>query len=137
MILRKSEDLDVIKKAKSQKHQILLHFDNAPLNNTKIVEDFIAKTNFERISHPLNSPDLASSDFRLFRNVKNYFSGKELESEDELLSTINKFLASKSKQFFKSLFENWEKRFKRCMNSTKNTFSKKNIYYKITLIFYL
>lgn len=115
MILQKLADLDVVKKAKNQKQQMLLHFDNAPSHNAKVVESFIAKTTFERIPHPPYSPDLAPSDFGLFGTVKDYFKGREFESEEELLSAINEFLTSKSKQFFKSLFENWEKRLKRCI----------------------
>lgn len=116
MILQKLADLDVVKKAKNQKQQMLLHFDNAPSHNAKVVESFIAKTTFERIPHPPYSPDLAPSDFGLFGTVKDYFKGREFESEEELLSAINEFLTSKSKQFFKSLFENWEKRLKRCID---------------------
>ena len=115
MILQKLADLDVVKKAKNQKQQMLLHFDNAPSHNAKVVESFIAKTTFERIPHPPYSPDLAPSDFGLFGTVKDYFRGREFESEEEILSAINEFLTSKSKQFFKSLFENWEKRLKRCI----------------------
>lgn len=104
-ILPKLADLDVVKHAKSQKQGMLLHFDNTPLHIAKVVEDFIVKTIFEKIPHPPYSPELALSNFGLFETVKDYFSGSEFESEKELLSPIDEFLASKSKQFL-SLFEN-------------------------------
>ena len=115
MILQKLADLDVVKKAKNQKQQILLHFDNEPSHNAKVVESFIAKITFERIPHPPYSPDLAPSDFGLFGTVKDYFRGREFESEEEILSAINEFLTSKSEHFCKSHFENLEKRLKRCI----------------------
>lgn len=99
---------------------MLLHFDNAPWQNAKIVEEFIAKTTFEIIPHLPYSPNLAPYDFGLFRSVKDYFSGREFQFEEDFLSAIDEFLASKSKQFFRSIFENWKKPLKRCIELDGN-----------------
>lgn len=88
IILMKLFQLDVVKKAKKQKQQMLIHFDNSPSHNAQEVENFIEKSNFERIPHPPYGPDLAPSDFGLFGTVKESFEGREFESEVELLSAI-------------------------------------------------
>lgn len=92
MILMKLSQLDVVNKAKKQKQQMLIHFDNVPSHNALEVEDFIEKSTFERIPHPPYSPNLASSDLGLFWTVKENFEGREFESEEELLSALTVFL---------------------------------------------
>lgn len=43
--------------------------------------------------HPHYFPDLAICDFGLFGTMKNSFTGSDFNDEDELLDSIQKFLA--------------------------------------------
>jgi len=48
---------------------VLLHHDNAPAHTSHVATATIHKCGFELLSHPPYSPDLAPSDFHLFRHL--------------------------------------------------------------------
>ena len=50
---------------------VLLLHDNAPVHKSRIAQAAIRECKFEQLNHPPYSPDLASSDYYLFRNLKN------------------------------------------------------------------
>lgn len=115
-VIKKLETLDVALQARKQKQKMIIHYDNAPAHNSKIVSNYILDSLFTRMPHPPYSPDLAPCDFGVFGTVKESFEGQEFETEDELLSAIVRFLNSKSQEFWFSLFENWKKRLRRCID---------------------
>jgi len=47
------------------------------------------------LPHPQYSPDLAPSDFHLFRSLQNSLNGKTFASEDLIKQHLDKFLAEK------------------------------------------
>jgi len=79
------------------------------------------KGNFEKLielkwearMHPSYSPDLALSDFHLFRSLKNFLSGKKFCSLKPLKNTLDSFFNSKPTEFYSSgIYElaiRWEK----------------------------
>jgi len=52
------------------------------------------------LPHPPYSPDLASSDFHLFRFLQNSLNSKTFASEDFIKQQLNKFLAEKDGKFY-------------------------------------
>ena len=115
-IIQKLENLEITKAAKQQKQKMLLHYDNAPSHNANMVTNYLMKTTFRKVPHPPYSPDLAICDFGIFGTAKTSFQGKRFDTEEELLSELQKFLREKPKEFYISLFENWIKRLQRCID---------------------
>jgi hypothetical protein len=69
---------------KSHKRRVMLHFDNAPIDNTEEVQGHLTNMGFTRIEHPLYCPDLVPRDFFLFGAMKKNFSRQRFESFEEL-----------------------------------------------------
>ena len=63
--------------------------------------------------HPPYSPDLASSDYHLFRSLQNSLDGKTLTDKRAAENYLKKFFADKSQKFYTDriikLSEKWQK----------------------------
>jgi len=72
----------------------------------------IAETGWEVFTHPPYSPDLASSDFHLYRPLKESFSGIKFENNHAVKQHVLRFVYSSDKDFyaagFTQLVECWE-----------------------------
>jgi [histone H3]-lysine36 N-dimethyltransferase SETMAR len=55
---------------------------------------------WEQLPHPPYSPDLAPSDFHLFRSLSNYLKGKQFNDNNELELSLWVFFESKPKSFY-------------------------------------
>jgi histone-lysine N-methyltransferase SETMAR len=91
---------------------VLFQHDNARPHTAAIVKDKIAEYGWELVPHPPYSPDLAPSDYHLFRSMKNWMRGKEYDDEAELVMDLNAYFASKDQSFFErgihSLPDRWQ-----------------------------
>ena len=72
----------------------------------------IRELNWGLIEHPPYSPDLAPSDYHLFRCLQNDLNHKKFESFQDLQNGVEHFSFSKTPEFFKSgiekLVDRWE-----------------------------
>ena len=68
---------------------------------------------FELLSQLPYSPDLASSDYHVFRSLKDSLHGQRFGCDEEVIDTINDWFELQDKQFFvdgvNSLAHRWEK----------------------------
>ena len=68
---------------------------------------------WEVLPHPPYSPDLAPSDFHLFRSLEHFISGKRFINVHEVEAELNSFISSKDVNFFergiKKLPSRWTK----------------------------
>ena len=69
---------------------LLLH-DNAPAHVSRVAQAIVKDIGYEQLSRPLYSPDLAPSDFYLFRHLKQHLHGTRF-FDDELWQPMQSYL---------------------------------------------
>ena len=83
-----------------QKDHIFLLHDNARPHTAKLTrEKIVNKLNWEILAHPPYSPDLAPTDYHLFRHLSNHLKEKHYTSFDDLNYDIRSFLAQNPSHF--------------------------------------
>ena len=92
---------------------IMLLHDNAPVHKSRVAQAAIRECGFEQLSHPPYSPDLAPSDYYLFRNLKGHLRGTRFPDDECLKDSTEKWLEEQSEEFYysgiASLKEKWSK----------------------------
>lgn len=79
---------------------ILLH-DNARPHIAQPVKNYLERLNWEVLHHPPYSPDIAPSDYYLFRSMQSALSGDRFHSFQSIQIWLNNWIASKDEQFFR------------------------------------
>ena len=77
----------------------LLH-DNAPIHTANISTQAVQSTGFVQLPHPPYSPDLAPSDFWLFKHLKQHLKGRRFDTGEDLLECTLDYLSSLPLSFF-------------------------------------
>jgi [histone H3]-lysine36 N-dimethyltransferase SETMAR len=62
----------------------------------------LMELDWEVLPHPPYSPDIAPSDYHLFRAMDNFMQNKEFRNDDELKQEVDKFLTSRTRQFWEA-----------------------------------
>ncbi|WKY15001.1 hypothetical protein Q1695_000485 [Nippostrongylus brasiliensis] len=81
--------------------RVIFQHDNARphvANNTRL---FLKECGWEVICHPPYSPDLAPSDYHLFRSLKNHIAGKKFRNEEDVKTAVNTFFETKPASFYR------------------------------------
>lgn len=90
---------------------ILLH-DNARPHTAKIVKAALQELEWEILSHPPYSPDLAPSDYHLFRSLNNHIRNCTFDTEEGLKTWLDDFFNSRTEKFWQDgiqkLVQRWE-----------------------------
>ena len=93
--------------------EIIFHHANARPHVAIPVKNYLENSEWEVLPHPLYSPDLAPSDYHLFRSMQKALTGIWFTSEQGIKNWLDSFLAAKPAQFFcdgiHKLLERWEK----------------------------
>jgi histone-lysine N-methyltransferase SETMAR len=76
----------------------------------------IEKNGFVLLDHPPYSPDLAPSDFYLFRHMKKHLRGKIYQNAADLQQDVELFLKDQSPIFFKNAFLELLHRLRKCVD---------------------
>jgi len=79
---------------------VLLLHDNAPVHMSAKSQAAIQQCGFQKLNHPPCSPDLASSDYFLFRVTKKFLRGKRFSSDEEVKEVVTTWFEEQSKDFF-------------------------------------
>ena len=100
------EQLDRLKSAIEQKRPalanrrgILFHHDNARPHTARITLNKLSEFGWELLPQPPYSPDIAPSDYHLFRSMAHYLSGKNLPTPNRWTSSCVCFSKEKVKNF--------------------------------------
>ncbi|CAF1429343.1 unnamed protein product [Adineta ricciae] len=95
-----------------QDNVYFLH-DNARPHVAKSIREKLLKLGWFKIPRPPYSPDLAPTDYHLFRSLSNYLREKNFHDENDLKTDLANFFDRKSQDFYEtrilSLPEHWRK----------------------------
>lgn len=108
---------DAIKEKRRGKlsHGIRLLHDNAPVHKSRVAQRAIHDCGFEQVNHPPYSPDLAPSDYYLFRDLKKHLAGKRFASDSEVISAVCGYFDSLPKEYYLRGLEMLEGRLEKCI----------------------
>ena len=87
-----------LKEKRPYKHQILFLHDNAKPHTSKVTKAYLRRLNWEVLPHPPYSPDLAPTDYKVFRSLQNFLNGKEFGTENEVKVAIQEWIDLKSNE---------------------------------------
>ncbi|XP_046836128.1 histone-lysine N-methyltransferase SETMAR-like [Vespa crabro] len=79
---------------------IILHHDNALPHIARIMAEKLRQLGWEVLPQPAFSPDIAPSDYHLFRSLQNFLLGKHFNNEECLKNALTEFFKSKSQEFY-------------------------------------
>ena len=80
--------------------KIYFQQDNAKPRVAKIVKEKIAKFGWKMLPHPPYSPDLAPSDYHLYRSLSYHLRGKILKTMRALKNELQKFFDSRPQELY-------------------------------------
>lgn len=113
-LMRLSHALKEKRSEYSERHEkvILLH-DNARPHVAKPVKKYLETLKWDILPHPPYSPDIAPSDYHLFRSMAHSLYEQKFTSYEDCKKWVDSWIASKDEQFFRrgirSLPERWSK----------------------------
>jgi len=110
------EQLDAVHEAlkvlRPHRQKIVFLHDNARPHTARKTKEKLNMLDWQVLPHPPYSPDLAPSDFKLFRSLANALRGKEFGNQTEVEEFVRQFFISKPSGFFVNGFtdlpDRWE-----------------------------
>lgn len=92
---------------------VVFHHDNARPHTSLVTRNKLLALGWDLLPHPPYSPDLAPSDYHLFRSLQNSLGGKRFENEQGVREHLDHFFANKPQTFYEhgiiQLMERWGK----------------------------
>ena len=91
---------------------VLLLHDNVPAHMSRTSLAVIRKCGFVKLNHPPYSPDLAPSDYFLFRNIHKFLCGRQFPDDNAVKEAVTGYFDTQDVSFFSegSLFDHWRRR---------------------------
>ena len=84
----------------ADRNNIVFHQDNARPHISMLTRQKLLELGWDVLPHPPYSPDIAPSDFHLFRSLQNFLNGKILENFADLKNHLDKFFNNKDQKFW-------------------------------------
>jgi hypothetical protein len=85
----------------------VIHADNDILHCVKTVTQVFDHKSLRRARYPPYWPDLAPSDFWLFKYLKGVLQGRSFDEPDELLSVLPGILRKVDRETLDAVFQEW------------------------------
>lgn len=91
---------------------VVFHHDNARPHTSLTTRNKLLRLGWDVLPHPPYSPDLAPSDYHLFRSLQNSMNGKTFKDEEAVKNHLDWFFADKPQTFYErgimKLVERWQ-----------------------------
>ena len=101
-----------VRKMRPQHEKIYFLHDNARPHVSKLTRNKILEQGWEVLPHPPYSPDLAPTDYHLFRSLGNSLRDKKFDDANDIQKYLTDFFASQSRDFcangIRSLPTRWQ-----------------------------
>ncbi|UYV69955.1 SETMAR [Cordylochernes scorpioides] len=113
-LMRLSRALKIRRPLYAKRHdKVIYQHDNARPHVAKVVKETLEALQWDVLPHPLYSPDIAPSDYHMFRSITHGLAEQHFTSYEESKNWVNVWIASKDEEFFRHgirmLPERWEK----------------------------
>lgn len=95
----------------------LVLIDNASIHTAGDTDECIRECGFEKINFPSHSPDIAPSDYYLFRNLKTWLRGQKFDNEEHLQRELEAWFESKPVSYYDRGIDQLRERMQRVINS--------------------
>lgn len=97
-----------------KRKRVLMQQDNAPAHRARLTQQkFLELEGVEVLPHPPYSPDLAPSDYGLFRSMELHLKGQRFGNVEEVVTACQTFFSSKSQEWYyhqiQKLAERWRR----------------------------
>lgn len=102
--------------------QVMLLHDNARPHTAKATMEVISSLGWEILPHAAYSPDLAPSDYYLFRSLQHHLSDSHFRSPEKVKKSIDEFFESELPSFFRSGIRKLAERWQKCIESEGDYF---------------
>jgi len=83
-------------------HDVAFHRDNARPHLSLTTRQKLLQFGWDVLPHPPYSPDIAPSDFHLFRSLQNSLIGKNFTSLEDCKKHLEEFFAYKTRKFWEN-----------------------------------
>lgn len=107
----------VAKKLDGKQDRIYFLHDNARPHVAKQTNKNLLELGWIVLPHPPYSPDLAPTDYHLFRSLADHLSDKIFDDEDHLKRDLNSFFTQKNPQFYENGILSLPKRWQQVIDS--------------------
>ena len=92
---------------------VIFHEDNTRSHTSFVTRKKLLEEGWEVMPHPPYIPNLAPSDYHLFRSLQKHSNGKTFDWNEDVKNELIQFFASKNQTFYESaimkLIERWPK----------------------------
>ncbi|UYV61167.1 SETMAR [Cordylochernes scorpioides] len=115
-LMRLSRALKIKRPLYSKRHdKVIYQHDNARPHFAKVVKETLEALQWDVLPHPLYSPDIAPSDYHMFRSKTHGLAEQHFTSYEEAKNWVNVWIASKDEEFFRHGIpvKKWAAEFKR------------------------
>jgi len=87
--------------------------DNAKPHRSRQTKQTVQDMGWETLDHAPYNPDMAPSDFYLFRSLEHWLRGKKFRTLEEMCESLTEFFDSKDRDWYRrgivKLEEQWQK----------------------------
>ena len=105
----------------NRKGPILLH-DGARPHAAEMTQRKLHGLGYEILPHPPYSPDLAPTDYHLFKHLNNFLQNKKFENQEALKNSVSQFFDSRTPEFYSKGIKSLPKRWQKCVDALGNYF---------------
>lgn len=91
----------VKKQLRNRRIPVIFLHDNAKPHTAKMTKKLLEEFGWEVLEHPPYSPDLAPSDYHLFRSMEHWLRNKKFKNVNEMSVALTNFFDSKDRQFYR------------------------------------